>query len=270
MPTTRFCALIGVPERTWCRHQARARAGRGPKGRGRVPPGTRSATLPAGMPWPIRRGGIGRCGRCAATTACPCRRPACCGCSATRGCCWRRTTSENAASSPPNTWGRPLERDAGVGVCEGCCAGPASQAASQVRHGDYARRHTVHALPTTHEPDCRRGAPGRALRPAGRPHRTGRPAGRRRSPTRAGRHRPRSGPTPPARPTQPMKLGRGAEDQLRSNEGSSEARWQAVSSRSSPGAISSPDYAARTLAAGPGPDRRRSRARAWGSRARIA
>jgi putative transposase len=27
MPTTRFCALIGVPERTWRRHQARARAG---------------------------------------------------------------------------------------------------------------------------------------------------------------------------------------------------------------------------------------------------
>ena len=32
MPTTRFCSLIGVPERTWRRHQARARAGRGPKG----------------------------------------------------------------------------------------------------------------------------------------------------------------------------------------------------------------------------------------------
>jgi putative transposase len=27
MPTTKFCALIGVPERTWRRHQARARAG---------------------------------------------------------------------------------------------------------------------------------------------------------------------------------------------------------------------------------------------------
>ena len=32
MPTTRFCSLIGVPERTWRRHQARARAGRRPKG----------------------------------------------------------------------------------------------------------------------------------------------------------------------------------------------------------------------------------------------
>jgi hypothetical protein len=32
MPTTRFCALIGVPERSWRRHQARARQGREPKG----------------------------------------------------------------------------------------------------------------------------------------------------------------------------------------------------------------------------------------------
>jgi putative transposase len=32
MPTTRFCALIGVPERTWRRHQARARAARPVKG----------------------------------------------------------------------------------------------------------------------------------------------------------------------------------------------------------------------------------------------
>jgi putative transposase len=32
MPTTRFCALIGVPERTWRRHQARARAARPPRG----------------------------------------------------------------------------------------------------------------------------------------------------------------------------------------------------------------------------------------------
>jgi hypothetical protein len=32
MPTTRFCSLIGVPERTWRRHQARVRAGRWPKG----------------------------------------------------------------------------------------------------------------------------------------------------------------------------------------------------------------------------------------------
>ncbi len=32
MPTTRFCALIGVPERTWRRHQARARAGVQSKG----------------------------------------------------------------------------------------------------------------------------------------------------------------------------------------------------------------------------------------------
>jgi hypothetical protein len=32
MPTTRFCSLIGVPERTWRRYQARARAGRRPKG----------------------------------------------------------------------------------------------------------------------------------------------------------------------------------------------------------------------------------------------
>jgi transposase InsO family protein len=32
MPTTRFCALIGVPERTWRRHQARARDGAPVKG----------------------------------------------------------------------------------------------------------------------------------------------------------------------------------------------------------------------------------------------
>jgi transposase InsO family protein len=32
MPTTRFCALIGVPERTWRRHQARARTGARAKG----------------------------------------------------------------------------------------------------------------------------------------------------------------------------------------------------------------------------------------------
>ena len=32
MPTTRFCSLIGVLERTWRRYQARARAGRRPKG----------------------------------------------------------------------------------------------------------------------------------------------------------------------------------------------------------------------------------------------
>jgi putative transposase len=32
MPTTRFCRLIGVPERTWRRHQARARSGRSVKG----------------------------------------------------------------------------------------------------------------------------------------------------------------------------------------------------------------------------------------------
>lgn len=31
MPTSRFCAVIGVPERTWRRRQARARAG-WPKG----------------------------------------------------------------------------------------------------------------------------------------------------------------------------------------------------------------------------------------------
>jgi hypothetical protein len=31
MPTTRFCSLIGVPERTWRRHQARIRRGRQPK-----------------------------------------------------------------------------------------------------------------------------------------------------------------------------------------------------------------------------------------------
>jgi putative transposase len=32
MPTTRFCALIGVPERSWRRHQSRARTGRPTKG----------------------------------------------------------------------------------------------------------------------------------------------------------------------------------------------------------------------------------------------
>src|SRR5665648_14985 len=32
MPTSRFCALIGMPERTWRRHQARARAARPVKG----------------------------------------------------------------------------------------------------------------------------------------------------------------------------------------------------------------------------------------------
>ena len=32
MPTTRFCAVIGVPERTWRRHQARARGGMPGKG----------------------------------------------------------------------------------------------------------------------------------------------------------------------------------------------------------------------------------------------
>jgi transposase InsO family protein len=32
MPTTRFCAVIGVPERTWRRHQARARVGARVKG----------------------------------------------------------------------------------------------------------------------------------------------------------------------------------------------------------------------------------------------
>jgi transposase InsO family protein len=32
MPTTRFCALIGVPERSWRRHQARVRVGRQPRG----------------------------------------------------------------------------------------------------------------------------------------------------------------------------------------------------------------------------------------------
>jgi putative transposase len=36
MPTTRFCAVIGVPERTWRRHQARARAG-----------------VPVKGPWPL-------------------------------------------------------------------------------------------------------------------------------------------------------------------------------------------------------------------------
>src|SRR4051794_5963870 len=32
MPTTRFCSVIGVPERTWRRHQARARQARPVKG----------------------------------------------------------------------------------------------------------------------------------------------------------------------------------------------------------------------------------------------
>ena len=32
MPTTRFCSVIGVPERTWRRHQARARQNRRAKG----------------------------------------------------------------------------------------------------------------------------------------------------------------------------------------------------------------------------------------------
>jgi hypothetical protein len=53
------------------------------------------------MRWRIRRGATGRCGRCAATTACRCPRPACCGCCARRGCCWRRTTSGNAVGSRP-------------------------------------------------------------------------------------------------------------------------------------------------------------------------
>src|SRR5687767_3460104 len=37
MPTTRFCALIGVPERTWRRHQARARTARPTRGPGPRP-----------------------------------------------------------------------------------------------------------------------------------------------------------------------------------------------------------------------------------------
>src|SRR5688500_2115719 len=32
MPTTRFCASIGVPERTWRRHEARARGARPTRG----------------------------------------------------------------------------------------------------------------------------------------------------------------------------------------------------------------------------------------------
>ncbi|MED7949265.1 hypothetical protein, partial [Streptomyces sp. BE303] len=32
MPTARFCRLIGVPERTWRRHRARARRGAQAKG----------------------------------------------------------------------------------------------------------------------------------------------------------------------------------------------------------------------------------------------
>ena len=32
MPTTRFCALVGIPERTYRRWQAHARAGRPAKG----------------------------------------------------------------------------------------------------------------------------------------------------------------------------------------------------------------------------------------------
>jgi hypothetical protein len=98
---TRFCAVIGVPERTWLRHQARARASRWQRGLWPRPARDRCVRRRGGMRWRIRRGDIGRCGQCAATTAWRCPRPACCACSEGKACCWRRTTSGNAASSRP-------------------------------------------------------------------------------------------------------------------------------------------------------------------------
>ena len=102
MPTTRFCSLIGVPERTWRRHQARARAGRPAEGAvaasGPRPCPGRGAPACAGASGVGAPQGVGdvpprRPRRCP--------RPACCGCCARRGCCWRRATSGNAASSRP-------------------------------------------------------------------------------------------------------------------------------------------------------------------------
>src|SRR3954453_15190144 len=82
---TRFCAVIGVPERTWLRHQARARASRWQRGLWPRPARDRCVRRRGGMRWRIRRGDIGRCGRCAATTAWRCPRPACCACSEGEG-----------------------------------------------------------------------------------------------------------------------------------------------------------------------------------------
>ncbi|GGV88291.1 hypothetical protein GCM10015535_39290 [Streptomyces gelaticus] len=47
MPTARFCRLIGVPERTWRRHQARAR--QGVRARGPWPPPARERVRDAKM-----------------------------------------------------------------------------------------------------------------------------------------------------------------------------------------------------------------------------
>ena len=86
MSTARFCQLIGMPERTWRRWQAKARAGGQPKGpwprpaRDDAPRRCASSTR-----WRIRRGGTARSGRWSATTATSCPRPRCCGCCATKG-----------------------------------------------------------------------------------------------------------------------------------------------------------------------------------------
>ena len=101
MPTTRFCSLIGVPERTWRRHQARARRDRPVKGPGprpardRVRDAARRHAL-AHPAWGHRK------------VWAMCRNDDLPVLPATvlrllreEACCCRRITSGNVASSPP-------------------------------------------------------------------------------------------------------------------------------------------------------------------------
>ena len=109
MPTTRFCQIIGMPERTWRRWQARLRDGtttKGPSGPARharacAPP--RVATL-----WRTRPGVTGRCGRWSVTMAMPVRRRLCRGCCATRGSFCRPRISGNVVSA--RSGARPCSR----------------------------------------------------------------------------------------------------------------------------------------------------------------
>lgn len=99
MPTTRFCTVLGVPERTW-RRKSGPGQGCAPGERAMAPPGPRCSRPPTrpgapGMPpqglgHGASRRPPGLPGHRVATAA------------RTRDCCWRRTTSVNGASSPPD------------------------------------------------------------------------------------------------------------------------------------------------------------------------
>jgi putative transposase len=99
MLTTRFCGLVGVPEKSWRRRQTRARAGAPVSGRGPARCARACAMRHADMLWPIPRGGIARSGQGCVTTATASPKPRSCDSCATKGRSSSPPTSVRAVSS---------------------------------------------------------------------------------------------------------------------------------------------------------------------------